>query len=127
MQPINLYFVPNLPIIERNIILASLEFIKNYQFLMKKEMNNPNVAVMHQNSMKPDPEPLDLTLASMNKENNCQILNDENNSQISNNALYDMVNDFSDLMDLNSLLDQPPKANDPEMDNIIAELCSPYV
>ena len=41
LSEINLYFVPNPPILERTVVLATPEFVTNFQKLSKCKKNRP--------------------------------------------------------------------------------------
>ena len=65
LSEINLYFVPNLPILETTVVLATPEFVTNFQKLSKCRKTNPNIAFYPRDSLELDQEPIDLSFKSI--------------------------------------------------------------
>ena len=78
LSEINLYFVPNLPILETTVVLATPEFVTHYQKLSKCKKANPNIAIYPSNPLELDPEPMDLSFKPTANIENIEISSGNN-------------------------------------------------
>ena len=84
------------PILERKIVLASPEFVKNYHFLLSKKIEEDPI-VKFVPSAGPDPEPLDLSIS--------------NNMGFENGPIMEIDISSEDLNEANSSITQNPNDN----------------
>lgn len=102
-QQITYWLIPNLPILEKKVVTASVDFVKNFQILTLKTTDNPNFGIFHNHN--DNPEPLDLSFLR----NDCQTVTMKDTDSTTGSPNLENV-DFAN--------DQAEKLNDSNFENL---------